>query len=438
MKKFFMAAFVATSVALGARAQQADKAKIDAYFDALEKNDKFMGNVLLLKDGKAVYQRSVGFADVESGRRLTPDSRFRIGSITKTYTAVLIMKAVEEGRLKLDDKLSKFFPQVPNAGKITLSQMLSHRSGIHNFTDDREYTGYNTAAKSRTEMLALIAGPASDFEPDSKADYSNSNYVLLSFILEDIYKKPYREILGEKILKPLKLSGAYFGGKYNPQGNEVLSYRYLGKWDKQNTTDMSIPMGAGAIVSSLPDLARFYEALFAGKIVSKASLEKMKDIRDGYGLGLMQFPFGDKKSFGHTGGIDGFRSIVSHFPEEGVTYVMSGNGVNFNANQIGLAVLSWHFGKQFEIPDFKTFAHDPAELDKMTGSYASAQIPIGITITREGSTLMAQGSGQSAFALESIAKNTFKFVPAGLEMIFNPEKGEMVLKQGGEFLFRKQ
>ncbi len=438
MKKFFLAAFAVTSMALCATAQQADKAKLDAYFDALEKNDKFMGNVLLVKDGKPLYQRSTGFADVESGRRLTADSRFRIGSITKTYTAALVMKAIEEGKLKGDDRLSKFFPQVPNADKITINHMLAHRSGIHNFTDDREYSDYNTGAKTRPEMVSLIASAKSDFEPDSKADYSNSNFVLLSFILEDVYKKPYAEILSQKILKPLKLDNTYFGGKYDPKAHEALSYRYLGKWEKQNMTDMSIPMGAGAIVSSLGDLARFYEALFEGKIVSKASLDKMKDIREGYGLGLMQFPFGDKRSYGHTGGIDGFRSIISHFEDENLTFAMSGNGVNYNANEIGLAVLGWYFGKPFEVPDFKTFAHDPAELDKMAGSYASPQIPIGITVTREGSTLMAQGTGQPAFPLEAVSKNTFKFDPARLEMIFYPEKGEMTLKQGGEFLFKKQ
>src|SRR5690606_28391536 len=119
-------------------------------------------------------------------------------------------------------------------------------------------------AKSRAEMLSLIASAQSDFEPDSKADYSNSNYVLLSYILEDVYKKPYAEILSQKILDPLKLQDTYFGKKIDPAAGEALSYNYAGKWEKQNETDMSIPMGAGAVVSSLPDLARFYEALFAG------------------------------------------------------------------------------------------------------------------------------------------------------------------------------
>src|SRR5690606_7596170 len=121
-----------------------------------------------------------------------------------------------------------------------------------------------------------------EFEPGSKAAYSNSNYVLLSYILEDLYKKPYSEILSQKILKPLKLSNTYYGGKTDLGKGEVHSYKFAGVWQKENQTDMSIPVGAGAIVSSLPDLAKFFDALFTGKIISAPSLEKMKTMRDGY------------------------------------------------------------------------------------------------------------------------------------------------------------
>lgn len=435
--KIFSLLFVSLMALPGVTHAQ-DKAKLDEYFNALETNHKFSGSVAVSKDGKTIYSRSLGFADAAANKKINDNTKFRIGSISKTFTSTLILKAVEEKKLKLTDNLAAYFPTVPNASKITISNLLNHRSGIHNFTNDADYTTWMTNAKTQAEMVAIIAKPASDFEPDSKADYSNSNYVLLSYILEKAYNKPYKEILDQKIIKPLGLKNTYFGGKVNTANNEANSYSDSTAKEKETETDTSIPMGAGGIVSTPNDLSRFIEALFSGKIISTASLDQMKTLKDNYGMGLFKYPFNNQTGFGHSGGIDGFTSLLSYFPEDQITFALTSNGGGSKNNDIGIAVLSWVNNKPFEIPDFKTFTNSSADLDKYVGNYTSTQIPLAIAITKDGTTLMAQATGQSAFPLEGTAKDKFAFEMAGIVLEFKPEQNQMVLKQGGAtFTFTK-
>ena len=186
-------------------AQNFDRAKLDKYFDELEKNDKFMGSVAVSKDGAVLYSKTVGFVDFENKIKANENSKYRIGSISKSFTAVLVLKAVEKNKLELNQTIDKWFPAIKNSKKITVKHLLSHRSGIHSFTEDEDYMTWNTEPKTREEMVKIIAGGGSDFNPNSKASYSNSNYLLLSYILEETFSKSYSEILQEFIVEPLGL-----------------------------------------------------------------------------------------------------------------------------------------------------------------------------------------------------------------------------------------
>ena len=425
----------------GARSfsQLADAAKLDRYFDALAQHDKFMGSVAVSQNGKLIYTRSLGFADKELGLRADIHSKYRVGSISKTFTAVLVFQAVEKKKLSLDQTIDRFFPDVKNADKISLAHLLYHRSGIHNFTDDQEYLQYHTRPKTAAEMTALISGLPSDFEPGSKASYSNSNFVLLTFILEKTFKKPYAELIQTRILKPLDLKDTYVGGKINPQANECRSYRYLNGWQTEAETDPSIPVGAGAIVSTPSDLVRFSDALFGGKLIHPSSLDQMRSLRDNYGMALFPIPFYDKQGYGHTGGIDGFVSVFSWFADGSISYAATCNGAAINPNDISIAVLSAVYGKEYEIPTFEVRTLGPEELDLYVGFYTSDQIPLKITVSRNGSTLSAQASGQAAFPLEANGKHHFAFSPAGIVLTFDPAEKTMLLKQGGgSYRFKKE
>ena len=439
MKRAFITTLLIGILCQSGLAQEFDKTKLDLYFDALEANNKFMGSVAVSRNGTIIYSRSTGYADFENKIKADENSRYRIGSISKTFTTVLVMKAVEQNKLALDQTIGKYFPSIKNAGKISVENLLYHRSGIHSFTSDSAYLTWNTQPKTEKEMTEIIARAGIDFEPDTKSEYSNSNFVLLTFILEKTFNLSYAALIQEYIVKPAGLSNTSLGGKINTSKKDCKSYKYLDTWVAEPETDISIPLGAGGIVSTPGDLVKFSDALFGGKLLSSESLEKMKTVKGQYGMGIFNIPFYDRVGFGHTGGIDGFSSVFSHFSDGNVSFAMTCNGSNFNTNNISITLLSAAFNRPYEIPEFSSNVVSSEELDSYLGVYSSTQIPIKITVTRKNNTLIGQGSGQASFPLEPAGKDKFKFDQADLVMEFNPANNTMILRQGGaQFEFKRE
>jgi CubicO group peptidase (beta-lactamase class C family) len=422
-------------------AQTPDKAKLDQFFNRLAEKNKAMGSLTVTKDGNILYSRAIGYSQINGAEKkpASAATRYRIGSISKMFTAAMIFQLVEENKLKLTDTLNKFFPQIPNAQKITLAQMLGHRSGIFNLTDTSDFRSMKTQAKTREEMIALIAKGTPAFEPGAKAEYSNSNYVLLGYIVEKAGGKPYEDALKQRITAKIGLRDTYLGTAYSDAGkNEGLSYNFVGDWKPESETHLSIPGGAGAIVSTPNDLTKFIQALFDGKIVSKESLEQMKP-RDQYGLGINTYPIGGKTFYGHGGGIDGFRSLLVYLPEEKLALAYTSNGVNYQFNNIVSGVFDIYWNKPFEIPTFETVAVSAAVLDKYVGVYSSPDVSFKLTITRDNSTLAAQPTGQPAFPLEAIAQDKFKLESRGVVLEFDAAKTQLTFKRGGrDVLFTRE
>jgi len=431
---FFFILYVSSSFA-----QDKKFSTLDSLFNLLEINDRFMGTLSISENSKIIYSKSIGKDDVASGKLSNNLTKYRIGSISKMFTACLIFQAIEENKISLKQNINRFFPKIANSKEITIGNLLNHHSGIHNYTSDTSYLNYYTTSKSKKEMLEIIQAGGSDFKPNSKAEYSNSNYILLSFILEKIYKKSYEELLDIKIIQPQGLKNTYFGKKLDLAKNECASYRFSGKWELENETHSSVSLGAGGIVSTTEDLLFFISNLFEGKIITAASLEQMTKLEDGFGMGVFSVPFYDKKGFGHTGGIDGFSSFLYTFPEEKISIALTSNGSRFNNNDIAIAALSDCFDKPFTLPSFYAVELTSADLDKYLGSYANPEIPIKISITKDFLSLIAQATGQPSFTLELIGKDSFEFSPAGVEIQFIPEKNLLILKQGGgEFSFKRE
>lgn len=408
------------------------------YISQLEKYDKFMGVIAVSKNGQIELNEGAGYADLDHRVEMLPDTKFRIGSITKMFTSVLVLKAVEENKLRLDDKLSLYLPQIPNADSITIELMLRHRSGIFSVTSEPDFFEWCVKPKTRTELVDIILRNPPVFQPDVKAEYSNSNYILLTFILEDLYQKKYHELLSEKITQPLGLTNTSVGKKINAPENEAYSYRYNGKWEIEAETDMSVPQGAGMIVSTASDLITFIEALFEGKLITKENLDKMTEIKDRFGLGIFMFPFEGKQSFGHAGGIDGFTSMLVHYPEENVTFCFLSNGLNIHKNTISIAILSYAFGLRYEAPSFSTVKVETSILDTYTGEYTSEEFPRNLQVIQKDGQLMAQFADQEAFPLDAFDNTTFRNDQMGLQLVFNSQQNMLILNKGGRnFPFKK-
>ena len=425
-------------------AQTLDKAKLDQFFDRLAEKNKAMGSLTIAKAGNVIYTRTIGYSRINGTEKepLTAATRFRIGSITKMFTAAMTFQLAEERKLKLSDTLDKFFPQIPNAQKITIAQILAHRSGIHDMFLDRNLRPSKTDPITKDELLTLIAKGKPDFEPDAKHSYSNSGYTLLGLIVEKLTGKPYADALRERIISKIGLNDTYIAtGNIDVNKNEALTYRkYPGGWKQEPETHPSILFGGGAIVSTPNDLAKFIQALFDLKLISQESLNQMKTIRDGDGWGMMEpFTFAGKIFYGHTGGADNYGAWLAYLPEEKLALAYTTNAKVYPVGNIVSGVIDIYYNKPFQIPAFETVEVSPEVLDKYVGVYSNPEVQVKFTVTRDGATLFIQPTGQSAAPLEATAADKFKIDPPGIVFEFDAAKNQMIQKRGGrERVFTKE
>ena len=339
MKFLGVAAFVAAAVggAGAGAAQPADfKARADAIVEAAYPANGPGAAVIVTRGGQTVYSAGRGLADVQARRPITPDTVFRLGSITKQFTAALILQLVQEGRISLDDPISRFFPDYPQpGGAATVRQLLNHTSGIQSYTaipgwmvEENTNRPYTTA-----EMIALFRDRPSPTPPGQAWAYNNSGYVMLGAIVEAVTGKPWHEVLAERITGPLGLesigygvdreSGAAMARGYTEADGEVRPARRI---------HMSVPHGAGALVGTVGDLAKWAHALHHGRVVSPAlytamtspaSLPEGRTHPYGFGVGLDEVR--RRPTIRHGGGIFGFNTDSLYIPSEDVFVAVFAN-----------------------------------------------------------------------------------------------------------------
>ena len=432
----FIISILLCSVLYGQSFQRAD---LDQYFDALEKNDKFMGTAAVSVNGRLLYSRSVGFAEADRQIKKTTATKYRTGSVSKMYTAVLTLQAIEENRLTLNTRLSEFFAEIKNSEKITVEHLLRHRSGIHDFTDSPAFAFYYRSPNSSKHIIERIEEAGSDFEPGTKMSYSNSNYSLLTYILEQIYSKTYSELLSQKITGPLKLENTFLGSKINIENGEAFSYRMLSEPFKMPETDMSVPTGAGAIVSTSEDLLKFIEQLLQGDLLSEGSLQKMKTMKEGYGLGIFAVKHDESEGFGHNGSIDGFQSELFYFPTTEISVTILSNGSAVPVKNIRNTVLDAVSGKAIKHPDFEGVKVPQEILERYSGVYSAPDFPLKINISNRNAKLYGQATGQGEFELTATSERVFTFESADITISFSENGDEMTLNQYGRVTgFKKE
>lgn len=406
-------------------------ARLDSLLTYLNEKDKFMGSVSIREGDKVVFAKAYGFIDENQKINANSDTKYKIGSITKVFTATMIMQLIEEKKLRLESKLTKFFPKVANADKISIADLLHHRTGIKDYINQDSITETDLQAPDTKEMLyKKIASYESLFEPNSQFMYSNSNYYLLGGIIEKLTKKSFEENVEKRIISKIGLKNTYYPkDKINSIQNESFSFLNNGtNWQIIDEWPQNTAFAAGELLSTPNDLTQFIQALFKGKLVTKSSLEEMIQLKDGYGKGLMQFPFGDRKFYGHTGGIEGFRSNIGYYPADDLSVSLIVSGDNFNTNSIMIGILSIYYKMPYPFPVFVKLSEE--SVADYLGNYSSKEIPLKIAITFKNGTLMAQATGQPSFPLTPKSETEFIFAQAGVEIDFS--QNTFILKQAGQ------
>ncbi len=311
--------FIALFITATNAAAQQNAQKIDALMKQYYDYGQFNGSVLVADKGKIIYEKGLGLANMEWAIPNQPDTKFRIGSVTKQFTATLIMQLVEEGKIRLDGKLSDYLPDYrkDTGERITIHQLLNHTSGLPNYTAlPNFFADVSRNPYSVNDFVKKYASGDLEFEPGSKFNYSNSGYFLLGAVIEKVTGKPYETVLNDRILKPLGMTNSGYD-HYAP----LIEKRAAG-YDKtpagyQNAAylDMSIPFAAGSMYSTVEDLFKWDQSLYEDKILSAESKKLMftPGLGDyGYGLNISDKPIGktDQKTkvIQHGGGINGFNA----------------------------------------------------------------------------------------------------------------------------------
>ena len=402
--------------------QQLDIQNLNSYFDILSENDKFMGTVLIQKEGRTLFSKAVGKRSQEKALENMPQTVYRLGSISKTFTATMIFQLIEEEQLSLKTNLATYFPDLTHSEIISIGQLLRHESGIFDFTSDPAYGTYMFTRKQDDEIYALIKQGAPAFIPGKATAYSNTNFWLLSRIIELLDGQDYAISLQERIIRTLGTSAVSYGHPADILKNEAHSYLYNGQeWLYAGETHMSIPKGAGALMASVEDVAKFYRMLLHTEDLLRRKTRKqmLKVGDDRYAYGIFELPYDDIQAYGHGGAIDGFRTRVAYLPNEDITVVILCNGLNYNMREIADTLLHAVQGKPIHLPMFATIELDETQLARYPGMYTTDTIPLAITVTIIGGKVVIQATGQQAFTLDTETETKFSFVGLGLKIEFD-------------------
>jgi len=397
--------------------------KMDQYFELLDTHQKAMLSVSINEQGKHFYSRQIGLESQDLGLfsdtiiKSNAETKYYIGSITKVFTATLVFDLIEKNKLTLATKLSTFFPDVANAQAITIEHMLSHRSGIFNYTNDSRYWAYMKDKQTQKQMANRIADYTSAFEPGSKYEYSNSNYLLLGYIIEKITGETYQQNLQKQIIGKLALKNTLLDSETNKKENQASSFNYsYARWNENENAHPSVALSAGAMLSTTKDLTIFIRALFNGELISKSSLAIMKGDNDDIPKGLFNWLDRGITYYGHGGYYNHFKSTLAYNPADDVAIALSSNALKIPLKEIVGVVLDIHGNFDAELPIYLTtpIELEPSELEKYTGVFSSKDLHIDITYLVKFGKLYTQGTDQDALKMVSLSKQTFEFSPAGI------------------------
>ena len=427
-----------------AQATQALAARIDAAIAPYYKAGEPGATVIVVKDGKTVLRKGYGIADTVGMKPMSGDAAMRLGSITKQFTAVAILMLVEEGKLALTDDITRFFPDYPTRGKtITVEHLLTHTSGIVSYTSRLDYPLTMARDVTVAQMIDSFKNEPLEFEPGTAYRYNNSGYFLLGAIIEKVSGQPYAKFLEQRIFVPLEMENTAYEGFERGKAPRAAGHSPGEKgFGHSAALSMTQPYAAGALVSTVDDLARWDAAITQGKLLAPASWRRAftpytlaGGKSTGYGYGWEVRRLQGAQVVGHGGGINGFATYALRLPEEKVFVAVLSNADGGLANPAVVAnkAAALAIGKPF--PEFKEIALDAATLERYTGVY-EVDKAVTRSFRREGDTLVMQRSGRPPVRLKAYSPTGF-FIPGGLEYFEftsggQGRAGSVTLHQDGE------
>jgi D-alanyl-D-alanine carboxypeptidase len=445
MRNAFAFALLLAAIPAAAQAQERTDRALASYVDSVANaavaEHRTPGvSVAIVKRGKTVLAKGYGYADLENDVPATAETVYRIGSITKQFTAAGIMRLAEQGKLSLDDTLQKFLPTFPAQGnRVTIRHLLNHTSGIKSYTS----LGPKWQRVIRLDLVpdsvaALFANEPFDFKPGDRWLYDNSGYFLLGMIIEKISGKAYGQYVQDEFFTPLGLTSTVYCDqapliKHRAQGYATTPN---GQFVNAEPLSMTQPYAAGSLCSTVTDLAKWTAALAGGKVVSPASYKQMTTpltLNDGkpltYGFGLGVGALRGHRQINHNGGINGFVSELHHYVDDSLVTVVLTNVASATAPQLEKVIATRALG----IPDTAAVPLAAADLARYEGTY---QLPrLKVRMFADHGRLNSQGEGQGVIHLKHLGGGRFVAEETDDIRVEFPAAGipapNVVIRQGG-------
>jgi CubicO group peptidase (beta-lactamase class C family) len=400
-------------------AQPATPAAMTAYADKLLDEQKLDRDgpgvtVLVARGEQLLYKGARGMASIELGVPLQPDHLMRIGSVTKQIAAAALLKQIDEGKARLDDPLSKFLPDYPNGSQITLLQLLNHTSGVKSYTGISGYM-HNPIRRDLTtaELVKEFKDQPADFAPGEKWAYNNSGYVLLGAVVEAISGKSWHQSIDDLLLRPAQITSVHYQAgdklfKGMAQGYTLNGQREVAP---AGLLSMTQPHAAGALIANTEGLWRWNQALHGGKLLSKASYERMITPEGAakphhYGFGIGTGTLRDQTLLSHGGGIHGFGSLLSYVPQSQVTVVILRNSdtSGFATDLVSRKLAAFAMGEPF--PEQTPVAVPAEQLKSAEGLYAREDKQTRTLRLKDG-VLQSQRAGSGIAPLVPLGNDRF-------------------------------
>lgn len=395
--------------------------KADELLTAYSDQHKFSGNVLIAKDGKIIFQRSYGYADISTKQPNTAATEFRVGSLTKMFTSTAILQLAEKGKLSLTDPVNKYVSNFAYGDSVKIINLLSHTSGIKGYTDSPEPTTLKESIdRFKYQPLAFV--------PGSQFEYNNFNYILLSYIAEKTSGVPFPKLIQSSVLSKAGMTHSGLDTKSRTSATRAHGYTTnpaTAEWTQANEGNVALAAGAGALYSTLGDLYKWSEAISKHSVLPDSLIKlALKPIQNNYGMGWMTTDAFGRKQIGHTGSIPGFIANFMKFPDQDITIILLSNYEDVDGRQISKDLAAVTFGEAYNLPVVKKEVKLSDDvLNRYVGEYT---LPNGfsIAVSNESNKLFALAQGDQQ-KVELIPESETKFFLKG------PDTSIEFIEEGG-------
>ena len=415
----------------------------DTYLRAQARVNGFSGTVLLARGGSPILSHGYGWANAEWEVPNTPTTKFRLGSITKQFTATLVLRLQEQKKLTVQDPICTYVAPCPDAWKpVTVHHLLTHTSGIPSYTGLPDYQKTMMVPRTIEQMVAVFRDLPLEFVPGEKFKYNNSGYFLLGVIIEKVAGKKYEDALGDEIFGPLGMKDTGYDWSEPLLPRRAAGYTRRGDtWVNAKFLDMQQPYSAGSLYSTVEDLLKWDQALYSDRVLPEAARAAMfTPFKDNYAYGWTIQPperaTSGRLQIGHGGGINGFSTMITRVPSDHVTVIVLSNVDNVNAGNIARDLVAISYGLPYQTPVERTsIGVSPAVLAQYVGRYQIGPDFI-LAVTLENGQLMTQATGQNKLEVFAESETKFFLKAVDAQLTFGKDaEGKVThvtLHQGGQ------